>query len=273
LHPLLFHIGSLAIPTYGVLTAAALLAALGLCVERARRAGLPGDKVWNLGLIAILAALFGSRLLLVASNLHVFAQHPFWVLGLATVHGGWIAAGGTAIGAVAAVLYALAEGLPLLRIADAAAPAAALGFAVSRIGAFCAGLGWGTPTTLPWGVTYRSAVAWLWYRTPLGTRLHPVQLYDAVVSFAILVLLLGMGRSEMARRAGEIAGAWLFLYGISHFFLEFLRGDAVREPAFGGLFTMAQGLAVLAVILGGALWLRRPTDPLRAGVRQHFPEV
>lgn len=240
-----------------MLTAAALLAALALCVQRARLAGLPSDKMWNLGLIAILAALFSSRLLLVAANLSVFARHPFWVLGLASVHGGWIAAGGAAVGAGAAVLYALAEGLPLLRIADAAAPAAALGFALSRIGAFCAGLGYGNPTTLPWGVTYRSAIAWLWYRTPLGTRLHPVQLYDAAVSLAILALLLRMGRTGSARRAGELAGAWLFLYGVGHFFLEFLRGDAVREPALGGLFTMAQGLAVLAVIVGSTLWLRR----------------
>jgi phosphatidylglycerol---prolipoprotein diacylglyceryl transferase len=240
-----------------VLTAAALLAALALCVSQARRAGLPGEKVWNLGLIAILTSLFAARLLVVATNLREFARHPFWVLGLVTVHGGWIAAGGAAVGAMAAALYALAEGLPLLRVADAAAPAAALGFAVSRLGAFCAGLGWGTPTTLPWGVTYRSSVAWLWYRTPLGTRLHPVQLYDAGASLAILALLLGMGRGTTARRAGEIAGAWLFLYGIIHFFLEFLRGDAVREPALGSIFTMAQGLALLGVVAGGALWLRR----------------
>jgi phosphatidylglycerol---prolipoprotein diacylglyceryl transferase len=264
LHPLLFHIGTLAIPTYGVLTAAALLAALALCVERARRAGLPGEKVWNLGLIAILAALFASRLLIVATHLRTFARHPFWVLGLATVHGGWIAAGGAVAGALAATLYALAEGLPLLRVADAAAPAAALGFAISRVGAFFAGLGWGTPTTLPWGVTYRSAVAWLWYRTPLGTKLHPVQLYDAAASLAILAALFWMGRSGSARRAGEVAGAWMFLYGVCHFFLEFLRGDAVREPALGGVFTMAQGLALLAVIAGAALWLQREAQPAGA---------
>lgn len=236
-----------------MLTAAALLAALAMCVWSARRAGLPGDKLWNLGLIAVLSALFASRLLMVATHLRVFMQHPFWILGLASVHGGWIAAGGAAVGAAAAALYALAEGLPLLRVADAAAPAAALGFAISRGGAFCAGLGWGTPTTLPWGVTYRSAVAWLWYRTPLGTRVHPVQLYDAAASLAILALLLVMPR----RRDGEIAGAWLFLYGVSHFFLEFLRGDAVPEPALGRIFTMAQGLALIAVVAGGALWMRR----------------
>jgi phosphatidylglycerol:prolipoprotein diacylglycerol transferase len=250
-HPLLFHIGNIAIPTYGVVTALALLAALALLVGRASAEGLRADKVWNAGLLAILASLFGARLLLVATHLHTFREHPFWLLGLTAINEAWIAVGGAAIGLGAAVLYALAEGLPLLRVSDCAAPAAALGFAINRVGAFCGGLGWGTPTTLPWGVTYRRVVAYVWYGTPLGTRVHPVQLYDAAASVAILALLLRRPRG----RAGEVAGAWLFLYGVSRFFLEFLRGDATRVP--GGLLTVAQAVGLLAVVAGGALWLRR----------------
>ncbi|MGC2639643.1 MAG: prolipoprotein diacylglyceryl transferase family protein [Acidobacteriaceae bacterium] len=275
MHPFLFHFGNLAIPTYGVLTAAALLAALGVAVWQAQRLGLRGEKVWNLGLIAILAALFGSRLLLIATHFSTFRAHPFWVLGLTSISGAGIALGGAAIGIAAAVLYALAEGLPLPATADALAPAAALAFALNRIGAFCGGLAWGKPTTVPWGVTYRKIVAWLWYRTPLGIRLHPVQLYDAALSLAIFALLLAMGRrsvrarrgvadSEAAdagiasarpARAGETAGAWLFLYGVGRFFVEFFRGDETHW--LGGFLTLPQILSVLAVLAGGALWLRR----------------
>lgn len=268
MHPFLFHFGNLAIPTYGVLTAAALLAALGVAVWQAQRLGLAGEKVWNLGLIAILGALFGSRLLLIATHFSTFRAHPFWVLGLTSISGTGIALGGAAIGLAAAVLYALAEGLPLAATADALAPAAALAFALNRVGAFCGGLAWGRPTRLPWGVTYRKIVAWLWYRTPLGIRLHPVQLYDAA-------LLLAMGRrsvrtqhgvadsgtadagivSARPARAGEIAGAFLFLYGVGRFFIEFFRGDETH--LLGGFLTLPQILSVLAVVAGSALWLRR----------------
>lgn len=260
MHPLLFHFGNIAIPTYGVLTAVGLLAALALLVVQAHRLRLRADKLWNLGLIAILAALFGARLLLVATHFAVFRAHPFWVLGLATVPGAWIAVGGAAIGAAAAALYALAEGLPLLRTADAAAPAIALAFALNRIGAFCAGLDWGTPTSLPWGVTYRSVVAYLWYQTPRGVVLQPVQLYDAAASFAIFALLMLLPH----RRDGETAGAWLFLYGLCRFFVEFWRGDA--EHVLGGTLTVAQLLAVVAVLAGGALWLRRSSRPAPVSV-------
>lgn len=254
MHPLLFHFGRIAIPTYGVLTAVGLLAALACSVLQARRHGLRSDRIWNLGLVGILAALFGSRLLLILANFDAFRAHPFWVLGLANIPGVWLALGGAAIGVLAAALYALAEAMPLLAVADAAAPGLALAFAINRLGAFCGGLAWGRPTTLPWGVLYRNLLAYLWYRVPLGVRLHPAQLYDAVASLAIFALLM----SFRTRRPGEIAGAWLFLYGLARFFVEFFRGDQI--PLVAGL-TLPQLLAILAVIAGGALWWRRQPAP------------
>jgi phosphatidylglycerol:prolipoprotein diacylglycerol transferase len=204
-------------------------------------------------LIAILGALFGSRLLLVLANFEAFRAHPFWVLGLANIPGTWTMLGGAAVGILAGALYAVAEGLPLLGVADAAAPAVALAFGINRLGAFCGGLDWGRPTHLPWGVTYGSFVAYLWYRAPLGTKVHPVQLYDAAASLLLFALLLAMPR----RRAGELAGAWLFLYGVARFFIEFFRGD--EAPVIAGV-TLPQVLAVFAVLAAGALWLRPASE-------------
>ena len=58
-----------------------------------------------------------------------------------------------------------------------------------------------------------------------------------------------------------MAGAWLFLYGVARFFLEFMRGDETRERVLGGVLTPPQALAVLGVIVGGALWMRRTSEP------------
>lgn len=259
MHPLLFHFGHIAIPTYGVCTALALLSALGISLFTARRAGLNADKVWNLELIAILTALIGARLLMIAAHPHTFRNHPFWLLGLLTLPSFWYAVGGVALGALAALLYAFAEGLPFLKSADVLVPGVALAFCINRIGAFCGGAAWGTPTSLPWGVVYRSVVAYLWYRVPLGVKLHPVQLYDAGVSCGLFVLLLWMGRRRKPRRDGEMLGAWLFLYGVIRFFLEFLRGDPARELLWDGAVTLVQVLSMVAVLGGGILWLRRPT--------------
>jgi phosphatidylglycerol:prolipoprotein diacylglycerol transferase len=132
----------------------------------------------------------------------------------------------------------------------------ALAFAINRVGAFLGGAAWGTRTTLPWGVIYRSEIAWIWYKTPLGMKLHPVQLYDAAGSLGIFALLLWMGRKRR-EQPGEVAGAWLFLYGVARFFVEFYRGDAAGLRFLGGAVTLAQALAILGVLAGAALWLRR----------------
>jgi phosphatidylglycerol:prolipoprotein diacylglycerol transferase len=139
--------------------------------------------------------------------------------------------------------------LPLLRVADSLAPAAALAVAINRIGAFVAGLDFGMPARLPWSVTYTSRIAALWYRTPLGLPLHPVQLYDAVVSLMVFALLIWW---LPRRQDGELAGAWLFLSGLTGFFLAFYRGEA-------GQAGFSQSIAVGAVIMGAALWLDRTT--------------
>jgi phosphatidylglycerol:prolipoprotein diacylglycerol transferase len=262
-HPLLFHFGHIAIPTYGVCTAVALLLALAVSMFTAKRAGLNPEKIWNLELLAILTALFASRLLMIFGHPLLFWKHPFWLLGLVTLSSLWFALGGVLVAVLAALLYALAEGLPLLRTADAIAPAVPLAFCLNRIGAYCGGSAWGTPTQLPWGVVYRSPVAYLWYRVPLGIRLHPEQLYDAAASLLLFVLLWWMSRPGRTERAGEIVGAWLFLYGVIRFFLEFLRGDPARQPLFGGAVTLAQALSIAAVLLGSALWLRRESPGIK----------
>ncbi len=248
MHPRLFQFGHIAIPTYGALSGLALIAALAAAMHFARRLVLDPNKIWNLSLIGILTTLIGARLLVIVAHFSVFREHPFWILGLTGLHDHWIAPVSVLLGVAAAILYALAEGLPLLRVMDCLAPAAALAVAINRIGAFVAGIDFGAPARLPWSVVYTSRIAALWYRTPLGLPLHPVQLYDAAVALIVFALLIWW--IPRRRQDGELAGAWLFLSGLAAFFLAFNRG----ESSHAGL---SQPIAVVAVLAGAALWLDR----------------
>ncbi|GGH02710.1 prolipoprotein diacylglyceryl transferase [Silvibacterium dinghuense] len=247
MYPRLFQFGQIAIPTYGALTALGLVAALVLAVRLARRFALDPDRVWSLCLLGTLTTLIGARLLLVLVYFHAFREHPVWVLGLTQVHTPWILAMATVAGIASALLYSLAEGLPLLAVLDTLAPAAALAMILNRIGAFFAGLDWGTPANLAWAVTYDRRLSVLWYGTPAYQKLHPVQLYDAAAALITLALLLYW----LPRRTqpGELAGAWLFLTGFAA--AVFLPFRAAADPA------LSLPIAAAAVIAGGALWLRR----------------
>lgn len=248
MYPRLLQLGHIAIPTYGVFTALALIAALVAAMSFARRLSLDPNKIWSLGILGILSTLISARLLLILTALPAFRQHPFWVLGLTNSHDVWIMPLSIVFGFGAALLYVLAEGLPLLSVLDCVAPAATLALGIHSIGAFLAGLDYGLPTTLPWGVTYTSLISVLWYRTPLGIRLHPVQLYETVLSLPILILL--MWWLPRRRQAGELAGAWLLLTGLSASLLSLFRAGS-------GCFALSESLAAVAVLAGGVLLIKR----------------
>jgi phosphatidylglycerol:prolipoprotein diacylglycerol transferase len=76
MHPILFKIGSWPIYSYGVLLAAAYLSGLQLAVVRARRIGLDGARVMDLGIYLIIAALVGAKLMLVAVDFDYFRNQP-----------------------------------------------------------------------------------------------------------------------------------------------------------------------------------------------------
>jgi phosphatidylglycerol:prolipoprotein diacylglycerol transferase len=245
-HPRLIQFGYIAIPTYGVFTALALVAGLAAAIHFARRLSLDPNKVWTLLLTGILTALIGARLLVVLAHFDAFRQHPFWVLGLGTLRDGWISSVSIAVGVAAGVLYALAEGLPVLGVADAVAPAVALAFGINRTGAFVAGIDFGTPSNAPWAFTYTSRIAALWYRTPVGVPLHPVQLYEAAVSLVVFALLVWW--LPRRRREGEFAGTALFAFGVASPVLSLWRAyQAHPAPSLA--------LSIVAVLAGAALWL------------------
>lgn len=226
-----------------------------LAVRTAQRLRLDANTLWNLGLLAVFAAFVGSRVVLVVRNWQDFRRFPLLMLSAATLNSGVVFYGGLLISFLACVVYLRWKRMPLLRTLDALAPAIALGHALSCVGSFLAGSAYGRPTTLPWGVTYHSKYAALWAGTPLGVRLHPTQLYEAAVELALCALLLWL--LPRVRQAGEVMGAWLFLFGAARFVIEFYRGDDGRGSIFNGLLTGTQGIALLLVLLGGLLWLQR----------------
>ena len=193
---------TIAIPTYGACTALALLSALAVSVSCAQagrtergeglesRADRDSDGA---DCVAAARDRGSSSYISKPSILAARSADAAETFGLL-----WAALAGV----LAAMLYALAEGLPLLRTADARLPpwpwrSASIAWARSA-----AASAWGTPTHLPWGVVYRSPVAYLWYRVPLGVPLHPVQFYDALASPRAVRFLLWMARVG-SRRDGE----------------------------------------------------------------------
>jgi phosphatidylglycerol:prolipoprotein diacylglycerol transferase len=247
----------LLIPSYGAMAAAGVLLALVLAHRTARVAGVSSSQVWNVCVVALIAALVGSRLLLAVLNWDELLRHPLWIFGLATIHSPVLAAAGVMMGAAAALFYMGRERMPWAATLDALAPPLAVGLACEQWGALLAGAGYGMETSARWAIVYTDPLAQRWSGTPLGIPLYPVQAYAAVGYLLLAVLLLT--RLPARRQPGDIAGMALMGLGVVVYLTELWRDPEGRGEILGGVLDGPQVAAVVLVIAGALLLRERKT--------------
>ena len=255
MHPVLFHIGAVLVPSYGALAALGVLLALVLTQRTARIVHVDPAKAWNLCILSLFAALAAARLLLVAANWSALRSHPAWLLGLAMVHHPLLAGVGALAGAGCAAWYARWSGLPFRATADALAPPLAVGLAFEQLGALAAGSGYGSEAGpgVPWAVTYTHPLAAMWSGAPLGVPLHPVQVYAAMAFLALAILLWVW--LPIQRRQGDVAGLWLMGAGVAIYITELWRDPEGRGSVLQGAIDGPQ-IAAVVLVFAGALVLR-----------------
>jgi phosphatidylglycerol:prolipoprotein diacylglycerol transferase len=258
MHPVLFDFHGLTIYSYGVLLAASYLLGLQFALVRARRRGLDGQRVMDLGIWIIVSALVGAKLLLFIVDFKQFTSNPRDLLGLA--RSGGVFYGGLIAAVTVALIYLRRHRLPLWTTTDVFAPGIALGHVVGRMGCLLAGCCFGKPTDVPWAITFTDPAAAANVGTPLGVPLHPTQLYEAVAELLILVFLLVWERRGHGF-PGRTFWSYMLLYGVSRFVIEFYRGDS-RGMVFDALST-SQFVSVILVPLAIVMLflLSRRVDP------------
>jgi phosphatidylglycerol---prolipoprotein diacylglyceryl transferase len=250
MHPKLFEIGPVTVYTYGVLLAVAYLAGLQLATMRARARSLEPARVMDLGIIIIVAAIVGAKLLLLAVDFNFYRQQPWEIFSLA--RSGGVFYGGLIAAVLVSFWYLRRHRMPLWTTCDVFAPGIALGHAIGRLGCLFAGCCYGRPTNLPWGIVFSDPFAASYVGTPLGVHLHPTQLYESVAELLILALLL-IGERRGKPFAGRTFWVWVLLYGILRFIVEFFRGD--ERGSLAGLST-SQFISAVLVPLSIVMLIR-----------------
>jgi phosphatidylglycerol---prolipoprotein diacylglyceryl transferase len=265
MHPVLFEFGQFTLYWYGVLLAAAYLLGLQFALWRARRRGLDPQRVMDLGILVIVTALIGAKLLLLVVDFRQFTASPSAMFGL--LRSGGVFYGGLIAAVPASLLYLRWKRMPLWTTTDVFAPGITLGHVVGRLGCLMAGCCFGRQTSVPWAIIFTDPAAFANVGTPLGIPLHPTQLYDAGAELLILAVLLLWERRSTGF-PGRTFWSYMLLYGVTRFIIEFYRGDS-RGMVFDALST-SQFVAVLLVPLSVLMLflLRRRTNPTRHSAAQ-----
>jgi phosphatidylglycerol:prolipoprotein diacylglycerol transferase len=132
-----------------------------------------------------------------------------------------------------------------IRMLDLAAPAAAVGYGVGRIGCLLSGDGdYGINTTLPWGV--HMAKNALVPPNPPTALVQPTPIYELLFSLVVFWILWQLGKRS--RPVGWLTGVYLMLSGIGRFLVEYVRINP--KIYFHGTMSNAQVAAAASAVVG-----------------------
>ena len=205
-------IGPVTIHMYGLMIALGFLSAYYLCVYRGRRRGLSEDILWGILCCAIVGGLIGTRLLYYIVELPAIFKDPsiLW-----DFKNGYVVYGGIIGGVLAGFLYCRKKKVSFLKYFE---------------------------TDAWYGITFRNSKF-----APNNVKLIPTQLISSAGDFLICGILLFYAARNP--RDGRVASAYLVLYGIGRFAVEFLRND--YRGSIGWMSTSQ--IISIGIVVGGAL--------------------
>lgn len=242
------------IKAWGTMLVVAFSAGTFYLARYADRKVIKPAEALDLALFLLIGAVIGARVIFVGLDWGDYAGHPakllnVWEGGL-SFHGGLLGA------FLAGLLFARKRGIAFWALADEAAPAIALGYSFARVGCFLNGCCHGNVCELPWAMRFP-------YSDLPHAYVHPTQLYSIVASMTIFFILIKL-RGKFPQH-GHLFGAYLAIYSVSRFLLEYTRAGATGKPMEGlPALTVGQFASILiflvAVIAIVLTWNKPPRE-------------
>jgi phosphatidylglycerol:prolipoprotein diacylglycerol transferase len=176
--------------------AIAFLVSSTLASIEAKKQNIPPDTIFNLFFIALIFGILGARIFYVIENLHYYLNNPIEIIMLQRGGLSWF--GGLLLGILSSVIYLRKEKLPIYKVFDLIAPFIALAQAIGRIGCLLNGCCY-------------------------GKTVIPIQVYSSFLLLVVFIILRFL--QQRPHKDGQIFFAYLLLYSIKRFFIEFWRLD------------------------------------------------
>ena len=236
--------GPLALPTGPVLAIFAVMLTLDIASRYGRRLDVHPDDIWNVGLIALTAALIVARLWNVFQFWYIYQSDPILIFSIRP--SGFEFWPGLIAALIAGYAYLMRRALSPVRVAAALAVGLVAGSIVHGISGYATGTQLGLVSNGPFALPY------------FGEMRHPAGLYQALASL-FLTLLLWLAAD--ARQPVRVL--WQAILGYS--LIRLVTDGFLAETTLLGNLRVSQIIA-LAVALVALLLLAknnamRPPNP------------
>ena len=264
--PIAFSLFGIEIRWYALFMLAGVIAGFILARALAERLGLDADWTLDVAPWIILVSILGARLYYVALRADYFAANPLAALN---IRQGGLSFHGALVAGVAAFAVLCWRGRqPFFAWTDAAIPGVALAQAIGRWGNWANQEAFGSPTTLPWGVSIDVG-----RRPPeflAADRFHPTFLYESLFNLANAAVLswLALRIPHSSRlRHGDVFALYLVSYGVARFLIERIRTDSLYIGPLPAAFWLS-GILVLGGVLLFAFLRAKPAPARHNAIRR-----
>ncbi len=242
-------IGSYDLHYYGIIMFAAIAAALFVIRAVAKKyyKDVSTDIIVDILPVIILCSILGARLYYVIMDFSYFSRHLNQIF--AVWNGGMSIHGGILGGIISGLVMAKIKHIKFLKYADVFVYGIAIGQAIGRFGNWFNCEAFGRPCEIPFIKLFIPYA----YR-PAGFEhieyFHPAFLYESLWDICVFLILFFVIRKITGIKDGTIFFAYLILYSIGRFVIEWCRLDSVLNIAGIPVAQLVSFLAVMVSITG-----------------------
>lgn len=241
------------IGTYGLCMALAVLLVSTIAIIRGRKYGVIVEDILIVGACAMAGALICGTALFIFIT---FSLEQIWQMIISgrieeLLSSGIVFYGGLIGGILGAILGAKIAKCSLSDLERTVVPFIPLGHAIGRVGCVFAGC--------CYGMEYDGFCALYYPHSLAGVSptqgYFPTQLLEAFLNCIICLCLVLLARRR--RKPYDILFAYLGMYSLARFLLEFTRGDSIRGIYFGVSSSQWISLGLAAAVVVRAIWIRK----------------
>jgi phosphatidylglycerol:prolipoprotein diacylglycerol transferase len=239
--PVAFQIMSFEIRWYSLAYIAGIIIGWLLCKKILIQKSDINEKFDDYITYLVIGMIIGGRLgYIIFYNFSYYINNFFdifkvWEGGM-SFHGGLIGI------IIASILFSKKHNQDSFLYMDLVSLVAPIGIFFGRLANFINSELYGTPTDIPWAVTFIQVD---------NLSRHPSQLYEAILEGIILfIILMYFKNKDYLKKPGLISGLFLIFYSIFRFFIEFVR---VPDEQLGHLIfelSMGQIISLIFFVIG-----------------------
>ena len=239
--PVAFQIISFEIRWYSLAYIAGIIIGWMLCKKVLIQKSDINEKFDDYVTYLVIGIIIGGRLgYIIFYNFNYYINNLFdifkvWEGGM-SFHGGLIGI------IVASILFSKKNNQDSFLYMDLVSLVAPIGIFFGRLANFINSELYGTPTDIPWAVTFIQVD---------NLSRHPSQLYEAILEGVILfIILMYFKNKDYLKKPGLISGLFLIFYSLFRFFIEFVR---VPDEQLGYLIfelSMGQIISLIFFVIG-----------------------